>query len=166
MLEQGGLMRLINCTAYNCGTYGFLGGDNTVDDHIAANCVAINCADGFLAFDGPSARYFYTYNCYAGACTNDYSEEGANSALTNNYSMSEDETADDFDGANNTTGVACATDAGAYFVNVTATTEDTNINNAASDLIGAGDDLDGNAWWPLECETAGDGLDYADTVRS
>lgn len=170
--EQVDRIKFINCTAYSCGENGFRGGEITADDHLFANCVAINCDVGFFCLDGPSARLLQMHNCYAGGNANgDYVEEGANSQITNDYCMSEDVTAsgtaaDDFLGSNNTDNIALATGSGTYFINITATSEDTNLGNDSSALREAGNDLDGNPWWPTDLESGGDGLDYTDAVRS
>jgi hypothetical protein len=120
-----------NWSVRNCG---FFGGVRGVSMTTAANGGSVvNCS-----FVNQSAYgiYIYTYgsfsatNCYVGNAGTACFATISGGTLTNCYSS---------DGTMSTTVAACATDSGAYFVNVSAGSEDLHIK-AGSSLIDTGAD--------------------------
>jgi hypothetical protein len=110
-------------------------------------------------------------NCYIGGSgTQDIDQAGTNGTINCTYcSVSDTSFADEtFDTETDCDdSIACAVDSGAYFANVTAGSEDADVTSASSSLYtNPGADIDGEASWPTVCESGGDGIDYAGTVRS
>lgn len=139
-----------DCWAFDCSQYGFYQiGANAV----YINCVSSNCSRGFWV-----ATSCIAYNCdalnagdygfYVNAndtltATNCYADGATAGYFVEVDGIFTDTTCASSDGSESTTTIAMSTSTGAYFVNVSAGSEDWRISSASSDLIGAGTDLSG-----------------------
>lgn len=130
---------LNNCVALNCtdGFHSHNSGGSDAESIYYGNCVAMgNSGNGFWLDDW---RHAYYKNCYAGGSGgSDYAED-VNS--TSNWTTSYSE-----DGTGTTTQAAYSTVAGAYFLNVTAGTEDPTITTDSA-LKDNGTDIEADADW-------------------
>lgn len=146
----------------NCITVG-----NTLEGILAggtsyvANCTSIGNGQGIEAADYSTVTI---KNCYAGGNTTNDFYENANSTTHCYNCMAADTSFADI--AFNTE--SNCSDSVTYnttnLTNVTATSEDPKLPSG-SGLIDGGIDIDGDASWPTECETTGDGNDFEATLR-
>ena len=162
----------INCIALNSDKSGFFGqgGSDTGTGLYCCNCISLN-ADTY-GFEKATWKNFFLRNCYAGASgTQDYGPEGGAGSFSEAYYC----TAGDSSFAtvsytvqsNCRDGQTASTGSPTYFTNVIPTIENINLTSASSDLYAnAGYDYDGLSWYHEDCESSGQGMDYADTVRT
>jgi hypothetical protein len=126
---SSGTFTFINCLSYANACSGFDLRHGAGATHNVYNCVAAANNNGF-SFESVSSTNTIR-NCYAGGSTTaDFT--GPIDTASNNHSE---------DGTNGTT-TAYSTSSGAYFTNITASSENFSVT-ASSDLIDDGFDLSG-----------------------
>ena len=118
LLLKGSVAYIYNCTIFDVGGIG-------ISEYYSS--ITINCTNTVI--------FNTTGACWA----------STSSTINNNYCLSDDATADDFNGANNI--VNTTIDATNDIVSLTAGSEDAHIKNTGSDLYDTGTPLFSNGIW-------------------